>query len=144
MGLLICSTEFGIAKRAAYALQYTLVFQSFLIFQQANYTVLVGFGLACAPVRCGHPSFWTHCHGKGGAARPPPIAASLLLIRSPKIDLKLSNLYSGRPCPGLFSFHWATEVKYEVPCPRPANWSFADPSGDMRKKGFIFMLAKHI
>jgi hypothetical protein len=48
--------------------------------------ILVGFGLACAPVRCAHSSFWTHCHGKRGAARPPPIAASLLLIRSPKID----------------------------------------------------------
>jgi hypothetical protein len=21
---------------------------------------LVGFGRACAPVRCAHPSFWTH------------------------------------------------------------------------------------
>ncbi len=25
-----------------------------------NYTVLVGFGRACAPVRCAHPSFWAH------------------------------------------------------------------------------------
>jgi hypothetical protein len=54
-------------------------------------------------------------------------------------------LYSGCPRHGLFSFHWTTEaLKYEVPCPRPANRSFADPSSDMRKKGFIFMLAKHI
>ncbi len=22
--------------------------------------ILVGFGRACAPVRCAHPSFWTH------------------------------------------------------------------------------------
>jgi hypothetical protein len=39
---------------------------------------LVGFGRACAPVRCAHPSFWAHCQAQEGAARPPPIAASLL------------------------------------------------------------------
>jgi hypothetical protein len=32
---------------------------------------LVGFGRACAPVRCAHPSFWAHFHAKQGAARPP-------------------------------------------------------------------------
>jgi hypothetical protein len=26
------------------------------------YLLLVGFGRACAPVRCAHPSFWAHCH----------------------------------------------------------------------------------
>ncbi len=48
---------------------------------------LVGFGRACAPVRCAHPSSWAHCHVKRGAARPPspPIAASLFLILPPKI-----------------------------------------------------------
>jgi hypothetical protein len=49
---------------------------------------LVGFGRACAPMRCAHPSFWAHCHAKQGAARPPPplpIAASLILIRPQKI-----------------------------------------------------------
>jgi len=48
---------------------------------------LVGFGRACATVRCAHPSFWAHCHDKRGAARPPspPIAASLFLIWPPKI-----------------------------------------------------------
>jgi hypothetical protein len=50
------------------------------------YYGLVGFGRACAPVRCAHPSFWVHCHAKRGAARSsPPIAASLLLIRPPVI-----------------------------------------------------------
>jgi hypothetical protein len=71
----------------------------------------VGFGRACAPVRCAHPSFWVHCHAKRGAARPPPpIAASLLLIRPPKIF----TIYRT----------WAAHVKnfffplkYEVPCP---------------------------
>jgi hypothetical protein len=32
---------------------------------------LVGFGLAYAPVRCAHPSFWTHCDAQRGATRPP-------------------------------------------------------------------------
>jgi hypothetical protein len=31
----------------------------------------VGFGRACAPVRCAHPSFWVHHHAKRGAVRPP-------------------------------------------------------------------------
>ena len=40
----------------------------------------MGFGRACTPVRCAHPSFWAHCHAQRGAARPPPpIAASLIL-----------------------------------------------------------------
>jgi hypothetical protein len=43
----------------------------------AAYYVLVGFDRACAPVRCAHPSFWLHCHAQRGAARPPPIAATL-------------------------------------------------------------------
>ncbi len=32
--------------------------------------LLVGFGRACAPVRCAHPSFWAHCNAKQGAALP--------------------------------------------------------------------------
>ncbi len=35
------------------------------------YSILVGFGRACAPVRCAHPSFWAHYHAKRGAARSP-------------------------------------------------------------------------
>ncbi len=45
-----------------------------------NISKLVGFGPACAPVRCAHPSFGAHYHNKQGAARPPPIAASLPFI----------------------------------------------------------------
>ena len=41
----------------------------------------MGFGRACAPVRCAHPSFWALCHDQRGAARPPPIAASLRAAR---------------------------------------------------------------
>ncbi len=33
--------------------------------------ILVGFGRACAPVRCAHLSFWANCHAQRGAARPP-------------------------------------------------------------------------
>ena len=63
-----------------------------------NIIVLVGFGRACASVRCAHPSFLTHCHLKRGAARPsPPIAASLLLIR----PLKIFTIYRT----------WAAHVK---------------------------------
>jgi hypothetical protein len=48
--------------------------------------ILVGFGRACTPVRCAHPSFLAYCEAKQGAARPPPpVAALLLLIRPPKI-----------------------------------------------------------
>ncbi len=41
------------------------------------YKLLVGFGRACAPVRCAHPSYWAKKHAKR-ALRAPPIAASLL------------------------------------------------------------------
>jgi hypothetical protein len=37
-----------------------------------KYTKLVGFGCACAPVRCAHLSFWAHCHTKQGRCMPPP------------------------------------------------------------------------
>ncbi len=84
----------------------------------------MGFGRACAPVRCAHPSFWVHRHAKRNAMCPPPIAASLLLIRSLKIDKKNyrtraahvmgfpeiicfpSGSSLGRPRHGIFSFHW--------------------------------------
>ncbi len=97
--------------------------------RQRTLDKLVGFGRACA-----HPSFWAHGQAKRGAARPPPIAASLLLIRSPKIDIKkLSNL--GRPRDRLFSIQWTTEtMKYEVLCPRPAHRSFVYPSGNRGKR----------
>ena len=61
----------------------------------------MGFGLACAPVRCEHPSFWTHCHAQRGAARPPPVYRSFAASYStPKNIYNLSNL--GRPHQGLF------------------------------------------
>jgi hypothetical protein len=83
----------------------------------------VGFGRACAPVRCAHPSLWVHCHAKTGRCAPPPANRSFAASYSnPKNIYNLSKL--GRPRQGLFSFHWTTEaVKYEAPCPpsRPSQ-----------------------
>jgi hypothetical protein len=41
-----------------------------IVFNFTYYLILVGFGRACAPVRCAHPYFWAHRHAKRGAARP--------------------------------------------------------------------------
>ena len=82
---------------------------------------LVGFGRACAPVRCAHPSFWAHCHAKRGAVAPPLPAHRSFSVSylTPKNILSLSNL--GRPRQGPFSFHRNTEaMKYEVHLP-PAS-----------------------
>ena len=60
------------------------------------YHILVGFGLACAPVRCAHPSFWAHCYAQLGAARPPAhrsYAAPLEI----KIDYFQNKMSSFRP-----------------------------------------------
>jgi hypothetical protein len=46
------------------------------------YLRLVGFGRACA-----HPSFWAHAAPNGALRAPPPIAASLLFIHTPKIKI---------------------------------------------------------
>ncbi len=76
---------------------------------RAKYKILVGFGRACAPVRCAHPSFWAHWHAKQGAARPPPPLAHRSFAAShstPKNIKNLSNL--GRPRQRLFSFHLTT------------------------------------
>jgi hypothetical protein len=63
----------------------------------------------------------------------PPIAASLLLIQPPKI-YKIYRTWAAH-VKGFFLplDHMQTEeaIKYEVPCPRPAHHSFADPSGNI-------------
>jgi hypothetical protein len=65
------------------------------------------------------------------ALRAPPAHRSFAASYStPKNIYNLSTL--GHPRQGLFSFHWTTEaMKYEVPCPRPAHRSFADPSDNI-------------
>ncbi len=94
-----------------------------------EYHELVGCGLACAPVRSANPSFRVHCTSNG-ALRAPAHRSFAASYSTPKNIYNLSNL--GRPCQGLFSFHWTTEaMKYEVPCPRPTHHSFADPSGNI-------------
>jgi hypothetical protein len=92
---------------------------------------LVGFGLACAPVRCAHPSFWNPLPRQTGRCASPPAHRSFAAYYStPKNKQNLSNL--GRPHTGLFSFHGTTEaMKYEVPCPCPTHRSFADPFGNI-------------
>jgi hypothetical protein len=53
-----------------------------------KYMLLVGFGRACAPVRCAHPSFWVHATPNRALRAPPqPIAASMLFIHTPKIKI---------------------------------------------------------
>ncbi len=49
-----------------------------------EYFKLVGFGLACLPVRCAHPSFWEYCYAKRGAARPPTHRSFAALYSSAK------------------------------------------------------------
>jgi hypothetical protein len=74
--------------------------------------------------------FWAYKHAKRGAARPPPMAASLLLIHPPKIKNKLfpetkcspSGPNSGR---GRLSFHWAKLHPTELHC---ILLSYATPS----------------
>jgi hypothetical protein len=46
--------------------------------------ILVGFGRACAPARCAHPSFWAYKHAKRALRAPPRSFAA-----PPKIEKKL-------------------------------------------------------
>jgi hypothetical protein len=85
---------------------------------------LVGFGRACAPVRCAHPSFWAHYHAKRGAARPPPPPSPSQLrcfLFTPQNFPLGPN--SGRQ--GHISFHWAKLHPTELHC---ISLSYAAPS----------------
>ncbi len=75
----------------------------------------MGFGRACAPMRCAHPSFLGSltCPCQTGRCAPPPaFAASLILIYPPKLFL--------RPelgPPGVrISIHWAKLHPSELHC----------------------------
>ncbi len=46
----------------------------------------MGFGRACAPVRCAHPSFWAHCNTNRDAARPPPHRSFAASYSAPKLN----------------------------------------------------------
>jgi hypothetical protein len=66
------------------------------------FKLLVSFGRACAPVRCAHPSFWSHYHAQRGAARPPAYRSFAALIYPPKLFHRSELGRQGR-----ISFHWA-------------------------------------
>jgi hypothetical protein len=103
----------------------------------------VGFGRACAPVRCAHPSFWTHCHAQRGALRPPPAHRSFaaptkiknrLYIEtksfpsSPKSAARGVYFSTGLSCT-LLSYiapYWTTLHPFELRC---ALLSYAAPFG---------------
>jgi hypothetical protein len=71
-----------------------------------RYYILVGSDRACAPVRCAHPFFWAKPNGALRVPpRPPPIPASLLLIRPQKINEKYRKLCAGATiCRNFFRF----------------------------------------
>ena len=79
-----------------------------------HYTSLVGFGLACAPVRCAHPSFWAHFHAKQGAARLP--AAHRSLAASYSVLKNYNELFPITKCFPLGD-HRGFEILYNVPQP---------------------------
>ncbi len=84
----------------------------------------MGFGRACAPVRCAHPSFWSHDNAQQGAARSPPIAASLLLFlpqsfpSGPNSAARGVYLSIGLSCTLLshIASYWATLHPPELRC----------------------------
>ncbi len=73
----------------------------------------MGFGRACASVRCAHPTFWAHCHAQRGAARPPPIEDSLLPQKPEKKSFP-SGPNLGRQ--GRIFFHCAKLHPTELHC----------------------------
>ncbi len=78
----------------------------------APYTILVGFGGACAPVSCAHPSFWAHCQAKQGAARPPLPRTSQLrcfLFDPPK---KIKTIKLGPPASLILLAIWGKRVLF--------------------------------
>ncbi len=68
----------------------------------------MGFGRACAPVRCAQPSFGALKHVQRGAARPPPAHRSFAAF-SLYFKNKNNLPNSGRPREGLFSFNSTRE-----------------------------------
>jgi hypothetical protein len=94
-----------------------------------NIYIQVGFGRACAPVRCAHPSFWANCHAKKGRCAPPARRSFAASYSTPKKYIKSIQL--GPPTSKAFftpldHLQTAEIMKYEVPWPRPSqlHWSF--------------------
>ncbi len=64
-----------------------------------KYNILVGFGRACAPVRCAHLSFWSHCHYQRGSARPPAYRSFAAFTYPAKLSLRSELSRQGRITP---------------------------------------------
>jgi hypothetical protein len=80
--------------------------------------ILVGFGRACAPVRCAHPSFWALCHAQRGAAPPSThrsFAAPAKQKKNVSLQAQTRHMFS----------HWATLRPTELRC---TLVSYAAPS----------------
>jgi hypothetical protein len=118
------------------------------IVHKTLYSLLVGFGRACAPVRSAHPSFWAHGHSERGAARPPPARRSFaasystpknIYIKSSSSSFIYSHNIKSFTCgPRVFQFFI---YKYKI----YRTWAahvFADPSGNIfctgAPKFFVF------
>ncbi len=101
---------------------------------QKNSTVTSGFWPRLRARALRAPSFWAHCHANR-ALRPPPRPTQLRCFSfDPQKYIKSIEL--GPPTSKPFFFpldHLQTEeaMKCEVPCPRPAHRSFADPSSNI-------------
>jgi hypothetical protein len=88
---------------------------------------LVGFGRACAPVRCAHPSFWALCHAQRGAARPSAHRSFAAPPQTKKNYFQKQNVSlqaQTRAARGIFS-HWAKLGPTELRC---TLVSYAAPS----------------
>jgi len=96
---------------------------SIALFRSICIYILVGFGRACAPVRCAHPSFWAHCHPKRGAARPPCPSQLRCFSFDPQKYIKSIQL--GPPTSKAFFTPLNHMQTAEAP---PAHRSSADPS----------------
>ncbi len=70
----------------------------------------MGFGRACAPLRCAHPSFWAHC--QTGRCAPSPSYRSF-------------SWGPNSAARGVISFHWAKLHVTELHC---IILSYAAPS----------------
>jgi hypothetical protein len=87
-----------------------------------KYEKLVGFGRACAPVRCAHASFLAYCHAKRGAARLPVNRSFAAFSSPPKNNYfqKQNAFPQTRTWAGRSVLeHRAFKIQYFPPLPPP-------------------------
>ncbi len=98
----------------------------------------MGFGRACTPVRCAHPSFFSflaYCHAKTGAARPLDRPATYSSPKNKKINyfqkqMLYLRLELGPAGVYRISFQRTTEAlihKTPRPFPRPTHRTCSAP-----------------